>query len=103
MRFNDGYRRRVIAEIRDRARNVWDPSEVSFGLRGTRSYAFQGVAFRLGGGADQLDIRRMWSRWARSFYNYKMRRLQRKPKFHRELCFLDTLSMQQLHTVAMTF
>ncbi|KAH7709110.1 hypothetical protein AAVH_23611 [Aphelenchoides avenae] len=103
MRLTDAYRKRIIAEIRDRARNVWDPSEASFHSRGARSHAFQGVAFRLGGEADQLDIRRMWFRWARAFYDYKMQRLKRKPKYHRELCFLADLSMDQLHAVAMTF
>ncbi|KAH7705089.1 hypothetical protein AAVH_27709 [Aphelenchoides avenae] len=100
MRFNDNFRRRVIIEIRDRARVIWDPAQPGFHAIGARQYAFHGVAYRLSSADIQLDIRRMWNRYVRSFLDYKLKRLSRKPKFYRELSFLNELGMGMLHTVA---
>ncbi|KAH7709248.1 hypothetical protein AAVH_23484 [Aphelenchoides avenae] len=85
MRFDDNFRRRVIAEIRDRARVIWDPTEPGFHACGARSFAFHGVAYRLRSANMQLDVRRMWHRWAKAFYDYKLKRVSRKPKFYNDL------------------
>ncbi|KAH7729669.1 hypothetical protein AAVH_03144 [Aphelenchoides avenae] len=86
---------------------------IGFHSSGSRKYAFDGVAFRLGlmrtvhdalyGNAAFEDIRRMWRQWVRSFYAYKMRRTTRKPKFYAELSFLNELSMDQLSIAANMF
>ncbi|KAH7711065.1 hypothetical protein AAVH_21651 [Aphelenchoides avenae] len=81
MRFTDNFRRHVIAEIRDRARVVWDPTEPGFHSCGARSDAFHGVAYRLHDASIQQDVRRMWHRWACAVYDYKLKRLSRKPNF----------------------
>lgn len=103
MRFTDDFRRRIIVEIHLRARVVWDPSEPGFHTYGARSYAFAGVAHRLSSADIALDIRRMWHKWALSFYKYKMRQTTRRPKFYYELQFLAGLTADHLSTVACRF
>lgn len=100
MRFTDSYRRRVIAEVRDRERCIWDPREPGFAHSGARTYAFVQIAYRLGGGADAIDVRRMWRKLAISFSNYKGRQSARRPKFFNELAFLDEVPAAMLNFVA---
>ncbi|KAH7698496.1 hypothetical protein AAVH_34408 [Aphelenchoides avenae] len=100
MRFTDSFRRRVIAEIRERARVVWDPTEPRFHSCGARSDAFHGVAYRLHDASIQQDIRRMWHRWARAVYDYKLKRISRKSKFYADLYFIASLDMDLISTVA---
>ncbi|KAH7708934.1 hypothetical protein AAVH_23810 [Aphelenchoides avenae] len=100
MRFTDNYRRRLIAEVRDRGHVIWDPQASQFSHSGARTYAFLQIADRLGGGADAVDLRRMWRKLAISYYNYKARVTNRRPKFHAELSFLNSVSADMLHLVS---
>ncbi|KAH7708567.1 hypothetical protein AAVH_24178 [Aphelenchoides avenae] len=84
MRFDDDFRRRIIAEIRLRARVT-------------------GIAHRLTSADIAVEIRRMWHQWAVSFYKYKTRRTTRRPKFFYDLHFLNGLTMDYLWVVANRF
>ncbi|KAH7693985.1 nuclease HARBI1-like protein [Aphelenchoides avenae] len=107
MRFTDDFRRRIILEIRNSksktGRIIWDPSEPNFNAYGSRSYAFAGVAHRLSSADIALEIRRMWHKWAVSFYNYKLRKVKRRPKFYYDLHFLNGLTMDHLSSAANRF
>lgn len=69
----------------------------------SHSYAVAGVAHRLASADIALVIRRMWHKWAMSFYKYKARKLARRPKRDYEMHFLDGLTMGHLSTVANRF
>lgn len=103
MRFTDNFRRRVIMEIRDRGRVIWDPTQPHFRSCGARADAFHGVAYRLHDASIALDIRRMWNRWMKAMYNYKLGRLSRRPKFAREMSFIDDLGMDAITQIAHIF
>ncbi|KAH7662557.1 hypothetical protein AAVH_43481 [Aphelenchoides avenae] len=99
MRFNDDFLRRITLEIRLRGRIT----PANFNAYGSRAYAFAGVAHRLSSADIASDIRRMWHKWAMSFYKYKTRKTARRPKFYYDLHFLDGLTMDHLSSVANRF
>lgn len=85
------------------------PERRKFGIRRIRPFRrlVPGPTRLLGSPTVSAKVQTLssseWRKMAVSFYKYKVRESSRKPKFHSELSFLNSVPAEMLHYVTHKF